>query len=633
MKNMIASILIGLFCLTIRAQAPSVDSLFTVYKKASSDTSKLATLEKLYTHYRSLNVDSAQIILDMALNLARATRNTRAEIKFMIKQGGLLRSNRSKPDLALEAFFKALKMAETHQDSSTYSSIYYGIGRVHADQGHNNETRMAFQNAIRWAKTNELRYNGLEALAVHLANEQKIVASEQVFLQLYDLIKTAKDIDDNRLRFYNNIGEFYKTYKKDTLKGLFYYREGAKYAVTDPQQDLTRYIAEMTALSKIFFELGDYNNSALYANKVTTFSYIKKDNVKESVALAYRRLFDINKREGNYKQAILYADSAIILRDSLSALINSDSLKKETYKLEAAFTLERKQSEIALLDGQRKQQRLLLVAALIIGLLLVGFIGYLQRARQRIEQQKTKLAALNATKDKLFALLSHDLMSPVANMKNIMMLVEWDLMSADEFKKTTKDLTIKVNNLYGMFENVLHWSISQMRGIKAKREKVNIKALIEEQIGLLEPIAKGKGITITHNILADFECMVDKNHIALILRNLLQNALKFTNKGGSILFICETIPPLGAGGTDGTSRSNREGSKKLIIQDNGIGMTPDILAQLFKIDENTNREGTNKEGGTGLGLILTKELVELNGGTITVSSEVRNGTAFTLTFN
>ena len=120
-----------------------------------------------------------------------------------------------------------------------------------------------------------------------------------------------------------------------------------------------------------------------------------------------------------------------------------------------------------------------------------------------------------------------------------MMPVDWDLMSADEFKKTTKDLISKVNNLCNMFENVLHWSISQMRGIKAKREKVNVKDLIEEQIGLLEPIAKGKGINISHNIPSDFEWTVDKNHLALTLRNLLQNALKFTKAGGQISFKVE----------------------------------------------------------------------------------------------
>ena len=162
-----------------------------------------------------------------------------------------------------------------------------------------------------------------------------------------------------------------------------------------------------------------------------------------------------------------------------------------------------------------------------------------------------------------------------------------------------------------------------MRGIKAKREKVNIKALIEEQIGLLEPIAKGKGITITHNIPSDFEWTVDKNHLDLILRNLLQNALKFTGTGGQISFDVSN--------TD-LSSGTHEGGKKLTLQDTGIGMPPEVMDKLFKVEQNAHREGTAKEGGTGLGLILTKELTGLNGGTIDVSSEVGKGTTFTLAF-
>ena len=240
----------------------------------------------------------------------------------------------------------------------------------------------------------------------------------------------------------------------------------------------------------------------------------------------------------------------------------------------------------------------------------------LQRNKRRIEQQKTELAALNSTKDKLFALLSHDLLSPLANLKNIMMLVDWGMMSQEEFVVVSKKLVNNVNNLYSMFENVLHWSISQMQGIKPKFEQVNISEVVNEQITLFEPIAKSKNICIEQAISTDFVLCIDKNHLALIIRNLLQNALKFTNSGGSIVF----------------NSQNTEGGAKLIIQDTGIGMTPDILAKLFKIDQTVKHKGTAQEGGTGVGLILTKELVIFNRGTIDVASEIGKGTTVVLQF-
>jgi signal transduction histidine kinase len=207
-------------------------------------------------------------------------------------------------------------------------------------------------------------------------------------------------------------------------------------------------------------------------------------------------------------------------------------------------------------------------------------------------------------------------MSPVATLKNYTMLMDWGAMDQAEFTESVQSLKTNVNNLYLMLENVLHWSITQMKGIKAKIEKVNISEVIQEQVALLEPIAKGKNIRITQAVPSGITIDMDRNHLALIIRNLLQNALKFTHSGGIIQFNGE----------------NTEGGYQLRIQDNGIGMAADILTKLFKVEENANRTGTAKEGGTGLGLILTKELVELNGGKITVSSEEGRGATFSIVF-
>jgi signal transduction histidine kinase len=195
--------------------------------------------------------------------------------------------------------------------------------------------------------------------------------------------------------------------------------------------------------------------------------------------------------------------------------------------------------------------------------------------------------------------------------------MDWGMMSQKEFAQSSERLKIKVHNLYNLLENVLHWSITQMKGIKPKIETINIQNVINEQIALLETVAKSKGIHITQAIPSDTTIQVDKNHFAIIVRNLCQNALKFTDTHGQISF----------------SYQNTEGGKKSIqLQDTGIGMSQETLDKLFKIEQNTHRDGTAKESGTGLGLILAKELVQLNGGTINVSSEVNKGTNFTLSF-
>lgn len=618
MKRFYTLLISILFCyLTLMSQAQTpIDSLQKVLKNANTDNDRLSVLEKIYNYYRPIDMDSAQITVNRALTLARKTNNAKAETSFLIKLGIVLRANKSDYKTALETYLKALKIAESNADTAVWSEIYYGIGRIEADGGHNKEAEEAFEAGIRWARTDIRRYNSIEALAVLFANQKKLEQAEKMFLTLIPLVKQSKELYNYPLRMYDNIGEFYKTYKNDKVKSLYYYQQGAKYGPTDPKIDFTRYLVECMTLCSVFFSLEDYENAKLYALKITPYHSNPKDNIKEVAAKSYKILFQISRIQGNYSQAVLYADSAIMLRDSIFALVNSDSLKRETYKLNAAFKLERTQKEVELLAQKQKTQLAWTLAASLVALLLLALALVIQRNKKKVEQQRQELTALNATKDRLFAILSHDLMSPIATLKNYMSLMDWGVMSHEQFAQSSERLKIKVNNLYNLLENVLHWSISQMQGIKPKIETVNINEVVNEQIALLSTIAATKGITLTQAIKSDATIQADKNHLALIVRNLLQNALKFTSKGGKIHF----------------SSDDTEGGQKLMIQDTGIGMSNETLSKLFNIEQNVNREGTAQEGGTGLGLILTKDLVELNGGTINVSSELGKGTTFSMVF-
>ena len=148
-----------------------------------------------------------------------------------------------------------------------------------------------------------------------------------------------------------------------------------------------------------------------------------------------------------------------------------------------------------------------------------------------------------------------------------------------------------------------------MGGMKPKIEKIAISAIIDEQIQLLKPIAEAKNISIENNIPSGVDLLADKNHLMIIFRNLLQNALKFTNLGGNISF-------------------NYTENGTIEVKDNGIGMSEKQLANLFQLEKNTSSIGTDNEQGTGLGLVLVKELVEINKGKIVVRSDLEKGTTF-----
>jgi len=167
-----------------------------------------------------------------------------------------------------------------------------------------------------------------------------------------------------------------------------------------------------------------------------------------------------------------------------------------------------------------------------------------------------------------------------------------------------------------MLENTLHWSLSQMNGLRPALRPTDVSAIIQEQIGLLQPVVDAKHISISPDLTADTFLLADENHLAIIFRNLLQNALKFTNLGGRIR----------------VSHTTEAGLQRIAISDTGVGMTSAQLDSLFRVQNQSSQPGTANEAGTGLGLVLVKELTETNGGTVSVRSDVGKGTTFTLTF-
>ena len=293
-----------------------------------------------------------------------------------------------------------------------------------------------------------------------------------------------------------------------------------------------------------------------------------------------------------------------------------ETARMQMTKMQAALDVEKKEKEIAVLAAQKQQQLLYLIAAALIVGLLVSLVFVIQRNSSRFKAQNAELSHLNTTKDRLFAILSHDLQSPVASLKNYLMLIDWGALSQAEFAESTQDLKISVNNAHNMLENLLNWSMTQMGGLRPTFEQVPIADVVAQQIQWQAAVAREKNIEIYNTISPEAILKIDRNHLALMVRNLLQNALKFTPNGGQITF--------------NYRQSATENT--LEVKDNGVGMPQKMVKDLFEINGNSTRLGLANESGTGLGLVLVKDLVKLNGGKITVHSVPYQGATFRITF-
>ncbi len=237
---------------------------------------------------------------------------------------------------------------------------------------------------------------------------------------------------------------------------------------------------------------------------------------------------------------------------------------------------------------------------------------------EKIKNQNEKLQELNATKDKFFSIIAHDLRSPFNSFLGLTQIMAEELPSLTmaQIQEIAVNMSKSATNLYRLLENLLHWSSMQQGVIPFNPETAQLLPVVDESITMSIEAAKVKGIEINCKIPDDIVVFADTNLLQTVIRNLVSNAVKFTPKGGKVSLSARVV-------TDSII--------EISIQDSGIGMSQKMLGDLFKLDVKTTRKGTNGEPSTGLGLLLCKEFIEKHGGQIWAESEVGKGSIFHFT--
>ncbi len=245
-------------------------------------------------------------------------------------------------------------------------------------------------------------------------------------------------------------------------------------------------------------------------------------------------------------------------------------------------------------------------------------------SKQIISAQNKQLTLLNselqeaiATKDKFFSIIAHDLKDPFHTLLGFsnLILSTFDQQEPEDIKRLVKLINQSSMHGFDLLNNLLEWSRSQTGSIKYKPKTFNLASLVNELLLLLTKTAEKKGIKLDSVIPDDCEVFADENMIQTVIRNLVTNALKFTEAGGAVRIESRT----------------QEKETELIVSDTGLGIPAEHLGKLFSISDNYSTPGTDMERGTGLGLLLCKEFVEKNGGRIRVKSELGEGSEFSFT--
>ncbi len=237
-------------------------------------------------------------------------------------------------------------------------------------------------------------------------------------------------------------------------------------------------------------------------------------------------------------------------------------------------------------------------------------------AHLTIQRQEKQLRELNATKDKLFSIIAHDLRSPFNSLIGYsdLLLQQFDKLDEKRILRAIERINISSKEAFSMLGNLLTWARSQMGTLSWTLKEIRLQALVSSVISLLEVNAKKKDIEIRNEIDADLKINASHEMLSTVFRNLLSNAIKYTQPGGEVIVQAE--------------HANSE--IEILVRDTGVGISKELIDRLFRIDSIFSTVGTANEKGTGLGLLLCKEFIDNHNGTISVKSQEGEGTEFTI---
>jgi len=581
---------------------------------SQSDTSEVRRLLKSSDEAKSLE-ESAKLI-EEAISLSEKIKFYKGKADALNRKGRL-NLKKGEYQIALKSFWEELYLREGNPEwkSSSVANVYAYIGESYRAIGSYDLSEDYLNKSLELSlrKNDEIEigyaYNRLASVYHELSYRRpdtsysfKAVDYANKSLGIYKRYKNTANIINN----YNIIGAAYNFQGK--------YSESIKYlfiALNYSEQD-TAYSDKCNIynnIASVYNAIKQYDSAIHYAS--ISYEESKKSGIKVYLLGAARQLTTAYSIKGDYKSAFRYLEEA----SNLSAQLFDERKTSEIYGLQKEHEL-----DISTRLEELKTIRLkILGTALFIVILLIG-IGLYLRHRQlisinkKLEQNKEELSQLNSDKDKFISILSHDIRNPLNGILGFTDILEneYDTIDDEEKKEFIGYLNTSTKSLYKLVDRVLLWSRLQRGNFIIKKEKINLKEFVYTAAGLQKTNAIKKGIILENNITEDIFIEADKNVLDTVLRNLIDNAVKFTEAGGKVSIYCVL----------------KGNIAEINISDTGVGIEKEDIEKLFGIENKISTKGTGGEEGTGLGLTLCKDMLKLTGSNLRVESEAGSGSRF-----
>lgn len=600
-----------------------------------SDSVKVDSLNELSFKYQS-NIPDSGISVGLRSSELAIKLNYKKGNAVALKNIGVNYWSKGYYDLAMDYFFQSLKIFEEINDKDGILRIYNNIGLIYI-------TNDSFEKGI------EI-YNKTLQMSKEQNNFAMLSSS---LLNLGIIYHTKNEYEKSNLKLLESLEKFKEIKDSSMIAQVLCYL-GFNYTQLGEYNTAINYLSNSLSIYK---NLNDKRWEAMVLNIMANY-YLKTNNYKRAIEYALegyqlsrslgllydqyesvKYISDAYKKMNNYKKAYEYQTIQMELADSLK---NEENIKKKK-ELEMEYEFSKKTQAMELLQQKKDLQyenkiykgRLLiffisgiLILAIVFGVIL--FRNYKQKdkmnnllkeknekiteQKEHLEQLNIELNDLNQTKDKFFSIIAHDLKNPISAFYGLtdVLYLKYEEFDDDDRYDIIKEMKTSSAGLYNLLDNLLTWSRSKRGIIDYNPDHLNLKLLVSFIFETAKTQADKKKIELLCDISEKIDVYADHNMLNTVIRNLVSNAIKFTNKGGVIHI----------------NAIERAKNIEIHISDNGVGMDEETMEKLFRIDQTISHTGTNNETGTGLGLILCKEFIDKHSGSIDVESRLNEGTTF-----
>ena len=614
--------------------------------------------------WRTNQFDKALQLYQKALNIAFIIKDLEFQIKVQ-NNLGILYQTTGVLDSSRKYLERSVELSGLHGEEKMQAKGLSDLGSVFGMKGDYLQAVKCLLQALAIYETMKSQ-NDIVITHIRIGNQYSKIKDFRKSRDEYFLAKRLNDSlksERNELNILLNLGLLYEHVKKDIDSARFYLLSGYVMAKRLNVEDVmittiinlgNSYFAEKNFSKALDYYVEAYNspllNGRLYEQTAVLINlgsvYMNLGKPREAeklltdgLALAVENSFIEFQQIGCESLSLLASQQKkydlaykFLLRSTeLNDSIASRELKEQVAEVQFKYELEKKETQNRLLVKENElkaqvifRQRLMVAGSFTILALIVILLFVILRSRnkqktlnQKLDEQNQTLTHLNNTKDKFFSIVAHDLRSPFSALMSLLTELDEGYEDFDEESRRRIIHLLKQSsfNTYNLLVNLLDWAKTQREKIENRAENINLAEIVEDAFSSLQTRASFKSQSLLNKVSPETKIFADPRIVRSLLINLINNGIKFTPESGIIQVLA----------------SSSGEWIQICVEDSGIGIPEKEIPNLFRIDSSFNRQGTEKEPGTGLGLIMCKEYVNILGGEISVVSSEGKGTTMCFT--